>query len=144
MHFFLAQCFLLKPFIVIIQAGLAFSRKPILISSCKCAGIFLYMLFMQKFLATKQNHPFLYKLYNIGCTDCLLFQWPFITYAHYFTDNFALENRIENGTKILLLLMVVIFLVYSTRVWNERLLRYLFWGNFFLLLFSVLIFADAY
>ena len=29
----------------------------------QCAGIFFYMLFMQKFLATKQYHPFLYKLY---------------------------------------------------------------------------------
>ena len=25
--------------------------------------------------------------------------------------------------------MVVIFLVYSTRYWNDKLLRYLFWGN---------------
>ena len=29
-------------------------------------GIIFYMYFMQKFLVTKQNHPFLFKLYNIG------------------------------------------------------------------------------
>jgi signal transduction histidine kinase len=34
--------------------------------------------------------------------------------------------------------MVLFFLVYSTRVWNDRLLRYLFWGNLFLLVFSFL------
>jgi len=101
------------------------------------AGIFFYMLFMQKFLATKQYHPFLYKLYYTGVL-ILIISMAAYTYAHYFTVNFALENIIENGTKILLLLMVVIFLVYSTRAWHDRLLRYLFWGNLFLLLFSVL------
>jgi len=101
------------------------------------AGLFLYMLFMQKFLATKQNHPFLHKLYYTGVM-ILIVSMAVYTYAHYFTLNYALENRIENGTKILLLLIVVIFLVYSTKVWNDRLLRYLFWGNFFLLIFSLL------
>ena len=66
------------------------------------------------------------------------------TYAHYFTVNFALENLIENGTKILLLLMVVIFLIYSTRAWHDRLLRYLFWGNLFLLLFFGAFATHAY
>jgi signal transduction histidine kinase len=103
----------------------------------QCAGIFFYMLFMQKFLATKQYHPFLYKLYYAGVI-ILIVSMAAYTYAHYFTVNFTLENLMENGTKILLLLMVVIFLVYSTRAWHDRLLRYLFWGNLFLLLFSVL------
>ena len=101
------------------------------------AGIFLYMLFMQKFLATKKSHPFLYKLYY-GGVIFLLVSMAVYSYVHYFTANYPLENRIENGTKILLLLLVVIFLIYSTRVWNDRLLRYLFWGNLFLLLFSLL------
>ena len=30
------------------------------------AGIIFYMLFMQRFLNTRNNHPFLYKLYNAG------------------------------------------------------------------------------
>jgi signal transduction histidine kinase len=101
------------------------------------AGLFMYMLFMQKFLATKQNHPFLHKLYYTGVLILMLSTAAY-TYAHYFTLNYSLENRIENGTKILLLLVVVIFLLYSTRVWNDKLLRYLFWGNFFLLIFSLL------
>jgi len=101
------------------------------------AGILMYMLFMQKFLATKKHHPFLYRLYKLGVM-LLIVSTAVYSYAHYFTDNFTLENRIENITKILLLAMVIIFLVYSTRYWNEKLLRYLFWGNFFLLLFSIL------
>ena len=100
-------------------------------------GILMYMLFMQKFLATKQNHPFLYKLYYVGVV-LLIVSTAVYSYAHYFTDNFTLENRIENITKILLLVMVIIFLVYSTRFWNDKLLRYLFWGNLCLLIFSFL------
>ena len=100
-------------------------------------GIFLYMLFMQKFLATKEYHPFLYKLYYSGVIFLIVSMIAY-TYVHYFTANFALENQIENGTKILLLVMVVIFLIYSSRAWNDKLLRYLFWGNLFLLIFSLL------
>lgn len=103
----------------------------------QCAGLFLYMLFMQKFLATRTKHPFLYRLYFAGVA-ILIASMVVFTYAHYFTLNYALENRIENGTKILLLIMVVVFLVYSLRVWHDKLLRYLFWGNLFLFVFSLL------
>jgi len=101
------------------------------------AGILMYMLFMQKFLATKQTYPFLHKIYLVGIA-LLIVSTIAYSYAHYFTDNFTLENRIENITKILLLVLVIIFLVYSTRFWNDTLLRYLFWGNLCLLVFSFL------
>ena len=103
----------------------------------QCTGLFMYMLFMQKFLSTKQQHPLLYKLYNIGVT-MLIASMILFTYVHYFTQNYPLENRIENGTKILLLVLVVVFLIYSSRAWNDKLLRYVFWGNLFLFIFSLL------
>ncbi|HRO71213.1 MAG TPA: 7TM diverse intracellular signaling domain-containing protein, partial [Chitinophagaceae bacterium] len=103
----------------------------------QCTGLFMYMLFMQKFLSTKQQHPFLYKLYYIGVT-MLIASMILFTYVHYFTQNYPLENGIENGTKILLLVLVVVFLVYSSRAWNDKLLRYVFWGNLFLFIFSLL------
>ena len=99
-------------------------------------GILMYMLFMQKFLATRRQHPFLHKFYNAGII-LLIVSTAAYSYAHYFTDSFVLENSIENITKILLLLMVIVFLGYSIRRWHDRLLRYLFWGNFCLLLFSL-------
>ncbi len=99
-------------------------------------GILMYMLFMQKFLATRTRHPFLHKIYNVGIL-LLVVSTLLYTYVHYFTYNFPLENKIENTTKLLLLAMIVIFLVYSTRHWQDKLLVYLFWGNLFLLLFSL-------
>ncbi len=101
------------------------------------AGILMYMLFMQKYLATKQQHPFLFKCYNAGIV-ILIFSTAIFSYAHYFTDIFTLENSIENITKVMLLVMIVIFLVYSVGHWHDKLLRYLFWGNFCLLLFSLI------
>lgn len=99
-------------------------------------GTLFYMRFMQKYLNTRKEHPFLQKLYDVGVVMLLLAMLAF-TYAHYFTYNFLLENYLENITKGLLLIMVFIFLVYSVRRWDDRLLRYLFWGNFSLFIFSL-------
>ncbi|MGZ8558418.1 MAG: sensor histidine kinase [Chitinophagaceae bacterium] len=101
------------------------------------AGILMYMLFMQKYLATKRLHPFLYKCYNAGII-LLVISTALYSYAHYFTDSFVAENGIENITKLMLLIMIIIFLVYSLWHWYDELLRYLFWGNFCLLLFSLI------
>jgi signal transduction histidine kinase len=98
-------------------------------------GIIFYMLFMQWFLDTRNKYRFLYNLYMLGI---ILLSVSLLSYSffHYFTDNFVAENGIENATKSLLLLMVLIFLVYSLRYWKDRLLRYLFWGNLCLFVFA--------
>lgn len=103
----------------------------------QCLGIMFYMRFMQKFLDTRQKYPFLYKLYNGGII-LLLGAMISFTFLHYFTSAFAMQNLVENATKVLLLVMVLIFLVYSIRHWNDKLLRYLFWGNLLLFIFSLL------
>jgi len=102
-----------------------------------CIGHLFYMLFIQRYLATKRNHPFLHKLYNIGI---LLLVFSITTYslAHFFTNNYAIEKNVENVTKALLLVMVIIFCVYSLKRWKNKLLRYLFWGNLLLFVFSLM------
>jgi signal transduction histidine kinase len=135
--FFLGSMLFIKAIYSYHTTWFGFFQETYLDLIMQNAGILMYMLFMQKFLATKQHHPFLYKLYKIGVI-LLIVSTAAFSYIHFFTRNYTLENRIENITKILLLVMVIIFLVYSTRYWSEKLLRYLFWGNFFLLLFSIL------
>jgi signal transduction histidine kinase len=103
----------------------------------QCIGITFYMIFMQKFLDTKQKHPFLYKLYNGGIFLLIAAMLSF-SFLHYFTDNFTLQNIVENSTKVLLLLMIIVFIVYSIRHWKDTLLRYLFWGNLLLFVFSLI------
>jgi len=103
-------------------------------------GIIFYMVFMKIFLETKSKYPFLYKLYTSGIVFLLAAMLAY-TYSHYFTNNYVIQNLIETITKLLLLLMIIIFLVYSFKFWKDKLLRYLFWGNLCLLLFSILSFA---
>ena len=101
------------------------------------AGIVFYIIFMQRFLNTREKHPFLYKLYNV----CLVLSYVSMlayTLFHYFSNNFNAEYMTENMTKVLLLFMVLIFLVYSLRYWDDKLLRYVFWGNLCLFIFSLI------
>lgn len=100
-------------------------------------GIMFYMLFMRQFLNTKDKHPFLYKLYNIGIFLLAVALFSF-TLVHYFSHNYRLENLIENSTKVSLLLMILVFLFYSIRFWKDKLLRYLFWGNLCLFIFAMI------
>ena len=98
-------------------------------------GIIFYMLFMKKFLDTKNKHPFLSTLYN-ACIILLCCSMFIYTFFFYFSDNYSSEFLVETLTKILLLCMIIIFLIYSIRHWKDKLLRYLFWGNLFLFIFS--------
>lgn len=100
-------------------------------------GIIFYMIFMQGFLQTKEKHLFLHKLYNFGIL-LLIVSMASYSYLHYFSDNFSLQNLIENVSKLVLLAMTIVFLIYGLRHWSDKLLRYLFWGNLFLFIFSLL------
>lgn len=100
-------------------------------------GIMFYMVFMQQFLTTREQHPLLHKLYNVGLFLSLAALLTF-TYFYYFSNNYIAQNFTENSTKLFLLLMVIIFLVYSLWHWKDKLLRYIFWGNLLLFIFSVI------
>lgn len=100
-------------------------------------GIIFYMIFMRRFLSTKEKYPFLYRLYSVSIA-LLIVSLLLYSYLHQFTDNYNLEYIVENSTKIFLLLLIIVFLVYSTRHWENVLLRYLFWGNLLLFLFALI------
>lgn len=100
-------------------------------------GIIFYMIFMQRFLGTRNNYPFLHKLYNAGIVLLLLSLLSY-SFLHYFTGLYQIEFLVEHLTKFLLLIMIIIFLYHSTRHWKNRLFRFLFWGNLFYLIFSLI------
>lgn len=99
-------------------------------------GIIFYMYFMLRFLETRSQHPFLYKLYSSGIGLLVLSIFIF-SYFHFFTNNFEAEHLVESITKFILLAMTIVFLVYGMMRWDDRLLRFLFWGNLCLLVFSL-------
>ena len=134
--FFLGTMLFIKAIHSYHTSWFAFFQETYLDLVMQNTGIVMYMLFMQKYLSTRQDHPFLHKLYRSGIILVITSTAAF-TYAHYFTNNFPLENQIENITKMVLLVMVAIFLLYSFRRWDNQWLRYLFWGNLSLFVFSL-------
>lgn len=103
----------------------------------QAGGIIFYMLFMKKFLDTDNRHPFLSRLYTTGIS-ILVVSMILFSLLHYFSNNYTLEYLTETLTKVLLLTLILVYLVYSARNWDEKLLRYLFWGNLFLFIFAAL------
>ncbi len=134
--FFLGSMLLTKAMLFYHTSKTSYFLEGYLDYIMQSLGIMFYMLFMQKYLDTKSEHPFLHKLYNAGIF-MLLFSAGGYTWFHYFTDNFTIENAIENVTKVALLIMTLIFLVYSLRHRKDKLMRYLFWGNLCLFVFSL-------
>jgi len=100
-------------------------------------GLVFYMIFMQKFLETRRQYPFIHKLYSIGI---LLLSVSILVYSylHFFSADYSFEYAVEMGTKILLLVMILIFIAYSAKKWDDKLLRFIVGGNFFLFIFSIL------
>jgi signal transduction histidine kinase len=135
--FFLGVMLFLKAFLDLHTSTISFYIESYLDFVMQGTGIIFYMAFMKKFLETKTRYRFLYYLYSGGIV-LLIISLLLYSYAYYFTDSFSMQNVTENLTKLLLLLMVVIFLIYSFRRRQDRLLWYLFWGNFCLLIFALM------
>lgn len=101
------------------------------------AGICFFIAFMMRFLDTRKKYPFLNKFYVFGIVFTLLSLLVY-SYLHYSTDNYFLEQLIENYiTKGVLILMILIFTVYAAGKWNNKLFRYLFLGHLFFFIFSL-------
>jgi signal transduction histidine kinase len=135
--FFLGLMLFLKAILSYHTTAFSFFQEEYLDFVMQSIGVLFYMAFMQKFLAIKTLHPFLFKLYNVGMALLALAVLVY-TYFHFFTNDFVLENGVESLTKYMLLGLIVIFIFYSLTHWKDKLLRYLFWGNLCLFIFSLL------
>ena len=101
-------------------------------------GTIFYIAFTRTFIDTKNNYPLLDKIFHIE-ERILIFLISIFTYIYFFTSNFWLQNLIENGTKVVLLLIGTIYIVLALKEKN-RLLNYLAIGNAILIFFSTISF----
>lgn len=99
-------------------------------------GHLFYIIFMKRFLLTRENHPVLHKLFNAGI-GFIVASLILFSVFHFFTPDYSPEHAVEMGSKYGLVLINIIFLIYSITRWKDRQMRYLFWGNLALLIFSV-------
>jgi signal transduction histidine kinase len=100
-------------------------------------GYIFYLIFMQRFIDTKRQHPFLHRLFRAGILILVAAMLEF-TWFHFFSDNFSAKNGIETFTKVsLITLLIPAVILYGIRKRNDKMLRYIVWGNLFMFIFSV-------
>ncbi len=97
-----------------------------------------YFVFTRKFLDTGRHHPFLEKLIVSG--QAILIACLFLySILYFFTDLFIIPNAIENLTKLLLLVIGIVFIIYGL-LRQDPLMNYLVAGVIILTVFSIISF----
>ena len=100
-------------------------------------GIIFYLMFMQRFINTRIRHPFLHKLFKSGII-VLIASLGLFTWCHFFTDNFSLKNSVETFTKVsLTILLLPAVIIYGIRNRQDKILRFIIWGNLCMFVFSI-------
>ncbi|MFT3936089.1 MAG: 7TM diverse intracellular signaling domain-containing protein [Chitinophagaceae bacterium] len=98
-------------------------------------GVFFYFIFLRKFLETKKNFPFLNKLFIAGQLVIIVGISAF-SFLNFCTDNYGLQEIVENLIKYTWVSTTVGFVIYSL-IKRHKMLNFLAVGHFFLLAFSV-------
>ena len=101
-------------------------------------GTIFYVSFTRKFLDTKNLYPLLNKIFFFE--ERLLFALlACYSYIYFFTDYFWLQIVVENSTKILILILGILYIVIGIGQKN-KLFNYLAIGNAILIFFSTISF----
>jgi signal transduction histidine kinase len=101
-------------------------------------GSVFYILFARKFLDTKNNYALLDRILKYGVRFILLLLIVF-TLLNFFTDTFLPQFYLENGMKILFLLLGFAF-IYLALKRKDKLFNYIAAGNAMLVFFSLISF----
>ncbi|MEO6730127.1 MAG: 7TM diverse intracellular signaling domain-containing protein [Ferruginibacter sp.] len=102
-------------------------------------GTVFYIAFTRKFLETKVNYPLLNKIF-VNAEKIIIVLLAWFTFIVFFTDNFFLQKRVENGMKIMFLLVGLAYIVIALAQKN-KLINYLAIGNAILIVFSMISFT---
>ena len=100
------------------------------------AGIIFYIDFTREFLETKVKHPLINTILQFGKFTLIALLICF-TFIVYFTNNFKLQDSIENGTKVFLLLLGASYIAFAF-IKKNILMNYIAIGNFILIFFSAI------
>jgi len=132
-----AALLFLKSFLNLENSGFNFIYEAYLDFTILCLGVFFYLIFVRKFLNTKEQHPFLENFLKVSEILILIFIAIFST-IYFLTDYYVILNILENYViKLMLLIFGVTFIVYSIKK-KDALLNYLAAGNLALVVFSII------
>lgn len=100
-------------------------------------GYVFYLFFMQYFIDTQKNHPFLHRILR-GGISLLIGAMLLFTLFHFFSDDFSVKNGIETYTKVsLIVLLIPTVIAYGIKNRKDKMLRYIVWGNLAMFFFSI-------
>lgn len=134
--FFIGGMLFTKSFYTLEASYVSYFLEAYLDFIMQCISLIFYMIFMQRFLETKKNYPFLQKLYNVGI-GILIAGIVSFSFYYFLSTDYIILNIIENITKNSLILLTIIFLIYVFGNKKDKLLSYLFWGNLMLMIFAI-------
>lgn len=103
------------------------------------AGTVFYIAFTRKFLDTRSSYPLLHKIF-VYAENGLVILLACYSYIHFFTNNFPLQDLLENGMKIFTLALGIVYIVIAL-IQRNKLMNYLAIGNAVLILFSIISFV---
>lgn len=101
-------------------------------------GTIFYMAFTRWFLDTRKNYLLLDKIFRYTEKGLMLLVLGY-SYIYFFTNNFLLQNIVENTTKIIVLSIGISYIIIGLKK-NSKLFNYLVIGNAFLIFFSIISF----
>lgn len=101
-------------------------------------GTVFYIAFTRKFLDTKTHYPLLNRIFVFE-EKLVIFMLVLFTYLVFFTDNFNLQEIVENSFKVIALLIGILYIIIALSQKN-KLMNYLAIGNLFLISFSIISF----
>ena len=101
-------------------------------------GTVFYIAFTRKFLDTRTNYPLLNKIF-VNEEKLVLIILAIFTFIVFFTDNFRLQKALENGMKVVVLIIGIVYIVIALAQ-KDKLMTYLAVGNGLLIFFSIISF----
>ena len=101
-------------------------------------GMYFYIAFTRKFLDTQINFPFLDKIFFYEQVGFLLLLIVF-TYLQFFSNNYRLQNMLENTVKIIALLIGIVYII-TAFLQRNKLVNYLAIGSGLLIFFAIISF----
>jgi len=101
-----------------------------------CVGYICYIVFHRKFLETKKNYRALDRYLFWGSVAITVMMILYILF-YYLSPDFRIANTIEDYTKIVLLLISLVFIVKGL-TYRNQLMNYIVMGNISLCLLSII------
>ena len=101
-------------------------------------GTVFYIAFTRKFLETKTKLPLLHKIFVLE-EKLIVVLLACFTFAVFFTNNYELQTLVENGTKVIMLAIGILYIALAF-IQKNKLMNYLAIGNALLIFFSIISF----